>query len=191
MVYSYIDTPLTKGLNMSWEDHLLTMVRVLINDVVTPYEFSDERLLQTICVAAQYVQLDVNLEYTYSIDVVNSSISPNPLDNNDDIFMNLVSLKAACIIDQSKFRTKAALEGIRAALGPASLSISNNNLSGMKVVLDKGPCALYESLTKHWDIANATAVRAVFSPFVGNNFDPQNLNNPTNSHSRHEDNQFY
>jgi hypothetical protein len=113
------------------------------------------------------------------------------MDNNDDLFISLVALKASCIVDQSKFRTKAAMEGIRAALGPASLSISNNNLSGMRVILDKGPCALYDSLTEHWDIANASAVRAVFSPFVGNTFDPQNLNNPSYDHRRLEDNQFY
>jgi hypothetical protein len=155
--------------------------------------YCDDRLHQLITVAAQYVQFDVNLDNKYDINIIYPNITPDPtlLSPKDEIFISLTGLKAACIVDQSSFRTKAALEGIRAALGPASLSISNNNLSGYKVVLDKGPCALYQQLTDHWDIANATAVRAIFSPFIGNNFDPQNLNNPGHDYSRHEDNQFF
>jgi hypothetical protein len=46
-------------------------------------------------------------------------------------------------------------------------------------------------LADNWNIGNASMVRAVFSPFIGNNFDPQNLNNPSYDYSRHEDNQFF
>jgi hypothetical protein len=94
--------------------------------------------------------------------------------NNDSIFISLVGLKAACIIDQSTLRTKAALEGIRAALGPAQLSVAGS-LSGFNLILDKGPCAAYEELTSHWDVREASAVRAILSPFVGNKFDPRSL----------------
>ena len=178
---------------MSWKKEILVIVRTLINDLGPTYAFSDSRLLQTIVVGAQYVQFDIDLNNKYSINIVSPNILPDPtaLDPKDEVFISLTALKSACIIDQSTFRTKAALEGIRAALGPASLSISNNNLSGLKVVLDKGPCALYESLTYTWDIQNAVAVRAIFSPFIGNNFDPRNLNNPSYDYSRNTDNQFY
>lgn len=161
---------------MSWQVELPLMVRILINDLDTQPVYSDERLLQVIAVAAKYVQFDVSLDNQYEVSVTDSSITPDPTQNNDSIFISLVSLKAACIVDQSTLRTKAAMEGIRAALGPASLSVAGN-LEGFKMILEQGPCAAYEELTHHWDVKEATAVRAILSPFVGNKFDPKFLNN--------------
>jgi hypothetical protein len=159
---------------MAWQEELTAITRVLVNDYGDSMEFSDARIHQVLAVASKYVQFDVNLDNKYTIDVVNSNISPDPTENNDDIFISLVCLKAACIIDQSKFRTKAAMEGIRAALGPASLSVAGNS-AAWKVMLDQGPCALYDELTSHWDVKEATAIRAILSPFVGNTFDPRSL----------------
>lgn len=177
---------------MSWQSEITTIVRILINDYVVPYTYSDARLEQTILVAAQYVQFDVNLDNQYTIDIVGGTLSPDPttLTEKDSIFINLTGLKTACIVDQSTYRTKAALEGIRAALGPASLSVGGA-AGAFKTMLQLGPCATYDELTAHWDVANANAVRAIFSPFVGNNFDPQNLNTSVSDHSRVIGNQFF
>lgn len=163
---------------MSWKVEMPIIIRTLINDIGAIPTYSDERLQQVIVVAAKYVQFDVVLDNTYSLNIAEPAISPDPTDNNDDIFISLTCLKAACIIDQSSLRTKAALEGIRAALGPASLSVGGS-LAGLKMILEMGPCASYEELTSHWDVKEATAVRAVLSPFVGNNFDPTSLTYPS------------
>jgi hypothetical protein len=159
---------------MSWNIEIPIIVRTLINDLDDSPTYSDERILQVIAVAAKYVQFDIVLDTTYVIDVVNTNIAPDPTINNDSIFISLVGLKAACIIDQSTLRSKAALEGIRAALGPAQLSVAGS-LAGFNLILDKGPCAAYEELVSHWDVREATAVRAILSPFVGNKFDPRSL----------------
>lgn len=159
---------------MSWTIEIPIIVRTLINDLGDQPVYSDSRLLQVITVAAKYVQFDVSLDNTYTINVTNSTISPDPTTNDDSIFISLVSLKASCIIDQSTLRTRAALEGIRAALGPAQLWV-NGSLAGWNLILDKGPCAAYEELSSHWDVKEATAVRAILSPFVGNKFDPRSL----------------
>lgn len=151
------------------------MVRTLVNDLGDEQTYSDERLLQVIVVSAKYVQFDIALEHQYIIDVANPAISPDPTNDNDSIFISLVALKAACIIDQSEYRTKAAMEGIRAALGPASLAIAGQS-AAWRTILDKGSCASYEELTSHWDVKDASAIRAVLSPFVGNGFDPRSLN---------------
>lgn len=162
---------------MSWKIELPLIVRTLINDLSDNPSYTDERLLQVLTVAAKYVQFDVTLDSPYAIDVVNINITPDPSINNDDIFISLVCLKASCIIDQSAVRTKAALEGIRASLGPASLSVGGS-LVGLKMILDNGPCAAYDELSSHWDVKEATAIRAVLSPFVGNRFDPTSLTYP-------------
>lgn len=156
---------------MAWQSEMTIITRTLINDLNEPYEFSDDRIKQLLTVSAKYVQFDVNLEHFYNIDVVNKTISPDPTDDNDSIFISLTCLKAACMVDQSALRTKAAIEGIRAALGPASLSVAGS-MVGIKLLLDTGPCATYEELTSHWDVKEATAIRAVLSPFVGNKFIP-------------------
>jgi len=167
---------------MSWENHLTTLVRVLISDLSEPYEFSDARLLQVIAVAAKYVQFDVNLDNKYTIDVVNPNITPDPTALDDEIFLSLVGLKASCLFDQSKYRTKAAMEGIRTALGPALLSV-NGNANAWESILSHGACGVYDELTSHWDVMNATAIKAILSPFVGNNFDPRAINQTY--HHRH------
>jgi len=156
---------------MNWKTEIPIIVRTLINDLSDTPTYSDERIIQVVSVAAKYVQFDVVLDNKYTVNVVNPSITPDPTSNNDSIFISLVSLKTACIIDQSVLRTKAAMEGIRAALGPASLSVGGS-LAGIKLILEQGPCAAYEELTSHWDVKEATAIRAVLSPFVGNQFDP-------------------
>lgn len=157
---------------MAWQIELPIIVRTLINDLSETPTYSDQRLMQLITVAAKYVQFDVVLDHKYTIDVVNNGISPDPTIDDDSIFIGLVCLKAACLVDQSTLRTKAITEGIRAALGPAQLSVSGS-VNGINLILEKGPCGAYEELTSHWDVKEATAIRAVLSPFVGNKFDPR------------------
>ena len=159
---------------MSWKKEIPIIVRTLINDLSETPTYSDERILQVVTVAAKYVQFDVVLDHQYVVNVVNPTITPDPTADNDSIFISLVSLKTACIIDQSVLRTKAAAEGIRAALGPASLSVAGS-LAGIRMIIEEGPCAAYDQLVSHWDVNEATAIRAVLSPFVGNKFDPRSI----------------
>lgn len=180
-VYIVVLSYQIEELIMSWQEELTAITRVLINDLVEPYQFSDERLQQVLAVAGKYVQFDVNLDHSYGIDVANSNITPDPTADNDSIFISLVCLKAACIIDQSTYRTRSAMDGVRATLGPASLSIAGQS-TAWKTILDQGPCAAYDELTSHWDVAQATSVKAILSPFVGNKFDPRYIEgqNPRN-----------
>jgi hypothetical protein len=163
---------------MYWEIEIPIIVRNLINDLQNPPTYTDERINQLAVVASQYVLNDLNLSVTYVVDIINQTITPDPSDpeSRDTDFIGFIALKSACILDQSTFRTKAALEGIKTALGSANLSISGN-LAGYKMILDQdqGPCKLYDQLTLDHNIGNATAVSAVLSPFVGNNFDPRYL----------------
>jgi hypothetical protein len=163
---------------MSWTLEIPIIVRTLINDLADTPTYSDDRLQQAIIVSAQYVTRELNLQQKYTLNIVNGTISPDPTDsdNRDDVFIGFVSLKTACFLDQSTFRTKAATEGIRAALGSANISVGGN-LSGYKTILDTGPCMMYDKLRLEYEIGNANGIKAILSPFVGNNFDPRYLNN--------------
>lgn len=177
---------------MYWQIEIPIIIRTLINDLDVPPTYSDARIQQLAVVAAQYVLMEVNLDKTYNVNVVTQEISPDPSapETRDTDFIGFIAMKSACLLDQSTFRTRAASEGLRAALGPASLSVTGT-LAGYKDILNMGPCKLYDQLVLDHNVGNATAVRAIFSPFVGNNFDPQNLNHPTYNYSRLKDNQFF
>jgi hypothetical protein len=45
----------------------------------------------------------------------------------------------------------------------------------VKALVDKGPCAAYDALKLDYQFGNTNTIRAVLSPFVGNNFDPSSL----------------
>jgi hypothetical protein len=169
---------------MYWEVEIPIIVRNLINDLDANPTYSDDRINQLAVVAARYVIGEVNLDAEYNIDIVNSTIVPDPSDpNSRDIdFVGFVALKTACLLDQSTFRTKAINEGISTSLGPARLSVAGN-LSGYKTILDVGPCSIYEQLVMDHNIGNFNAVKAILSPFVGNNFDPRAINQ--SYHHRH------
>jgi hypothetical protein len=161
---------------MSWQSTIPLIVRTLINDWDDPQQYSDERLAQLILVAAKYVPFDVSIDTNYSVNMLSLTMTPDPVDTNDEAFISLVALKAACLVDQSTMRTKAAAEGVRASLGSASLSVSGG-LDGIKTIIQVGPCASYKDLVDHWNIAQASYIRAILSPFVGNNFNPDVIRN--------------
>ena len=161
---------------MSWQLEIPIIVRTLINDLSDTPTYSDDRLQQTIVVAATYVQREMNFDHQYSIDLLNLNISPDPTDSSirDDDFLGFVALRSACFLDQSTFRTKAISEGIRSQLGPASVAV-NGNLRGYQMILETGPCGMYDKLKLEYEIGNIKYVKAVLGPFVGNKFAPQNI----------------
>ena len=158
---------------MSWQSTMTAMLRVLINDLDCR-TFTDGRLEQVLAVAAKYVQQDLVLDNVYTIDVEIPDITPDPTEINDSAYVNFVVLKAACISDQGVYRTKAVIEGVKASLGPAALSVGGN-LKGFQTLLEKGPCATYEQMKQEYNFGNSNIVAAVLSPFSGNNFDPTSL----------------
>jgi len=163
---------------MSWQLEIPIIVRTLINDLSDNPTYSDERIQQLIVVAAQYVTREVNLNNEYSINIINPDIIPDPtlLENKDVDFISFVALKSSCFLDQSSLRTRAATEGIRAALGPANISVGAN--SSYQFLLANGPCKSYEDLKLDYEIGNTSLLRGILSPFVGNNFDPTYLRYP-------------
>jgi hypothetical protein len=159
--------------SLDWLQELVLMVRATINDF-DGTNFSDLRIKQMLLVAARYVIQDVpTFSDTYTIDVTGLSISPTP---TDDLFVVLMTLKAACIADQALYRTKASMEGVSSRCGPASLTISGN-LKGFKDLLAIGPCATYAELSNAAAFSDINNIRAIMSPFVSNKFYPSYIGN--------------
>lgn len=161
---------------MAWDTEIPLIVRSWINDLSDTPTYSDDRVLQLIVVAAQYVINEVEFTQPYTIDIVDKNITPDPttLADKDVNFIGMVSLKASCILDQSTLRTRAASEGIRASLGPANLTVGGS-LRGYETILAKGPCSIYEKVRDDFVLGRADFIKAILGPFVGNKFDGRYL----------------
>ena len=161
---------------MAWQDEMVVMLRVMIDDLGDSPTYSDARLEQMLSLSAKYVQEEIYFVVTYTIDVSDASISPDPTltASLDTSFTNFTVLKAACLADWGTFRQKALLAGVKARCGPAILE-TMDHIVGFRELITSGPCAAYETLKVNYQFGNTENIRAVLSPFRGNNFDPLSL----------------
>ena len=85
---------------MTWQTEMTLILRGLINDVnPADYTYSDSRLQQSILISGQLVQTELVFDKTYEVNVIASSIIPDPTDvTKDNAFINLVCLKSAALI---------------------------------------------------------------------------------------------
>lgn len=155
---------------MAWQSEMTTIVRFLINDIdATTY--TDGRIQQAICLAAQLTKEDVRFPNDYTVSVSGVTISPDPTDGTrDNAFVNLVSLKTACLIDQWSFRVKAATAGVRIKSGVDEVD-TKGQLDGYKALIKDGICAEYAKAKWEYEAGNLTPGLAILGPFAGDNVD--------------------
>ena len=152
------------------------MLRVLIDDNPQSgtYVYRDSRLQEILVVAAMYVTQEIKFKTNYDVDVICSTITPDPYTEKDTLFLNMVVLKAACIMDHGQMRQKALAAGIEAKCGPATLKTLQHS-QGFKDIIELGSCAIYDKLKEENAFSGEalnSLVHFVLSPFVGNDFDP-------------------
>ena len=150
---------------MSWQGRLSTIVRYLIDDIdSTSYKYSDNRIETTIIVSSQFVTLEVDLNNTYTINVEQCSLSPDPTDadTRDNAFINLVCLKAACIIVGSEVRSESS-NAISIKDGPSAIDL--RGVASTLVVLYKDLCQKYEKLLFDYRAGHSIAGQAILGPY--------------------------
>lgn len=133
---------------MSWQYDLTIMVRVLINDLLTPQRYLDSYIEQVLVTAGILIDNEIDLSQTYTFDVSGVSISPDPVVTNDIMFQALAPLKSACILNTGDFQ-KATLQGIKVRDGDSAIDTSVS-FRGYRDILEYGACASYEKIK--WDI---------------------------------------
>lgn len=105
---------------MSWQNEMVVILRHLIDDVCATV-YTDPRLEETIIVAAQLVNLEVDFDKVYTIDIDSLILTPDPTSAvRDNAFINLVVLKAACIILAGEAKANA-LQAIKIKDGPTEI----------------------------------------------------------------------
>ena len=150
---------------MSWQGELSIIVRHLVNDLdPTNYKYSASRLETSILVGAQMVSLEVDLNNSYSINIEQSYLSPDPTDPliKDNAFINLVSLKTAMIIIGSEVRTESS-NAISIKDGPSSIDL--RGVSSVLLALYKDITEKYTKLLLDYRSGGSIAGQAVLGPY--------------------------
>lgn len=160
-----------------WPTQLVQMLRVLIDDL-DETSYTSEKLTHIILTAASIVRQEIKLSVSYTVDNLGRDISPDPCDPSsvDYDFINMIVLKAACIIDSNSARLKASQEGFRATCGPMTAEVKTG-ANTYQLVFDHGPCKTYaemrEKINFRDPMEQGTIFRAILSPFVSNQWSPE------------------
>jgi len=155
-----------------WQDETIPLLRIMINDTDNlTYAYTDHRLEETLIVAAQYINQEIDFDTTYVVVTSDMTITPDPTAGPDHAFMNFMVLKAACLIDVGSARVAAMTSGLEAKCGPIVMR-TLRRMEGFGTLLDKGACAAYEQLKLEHQFGNVKWAEAILSPFVNQNFFP-------------------
>lgn len=152
---------------MSWEPSSVELLRVLINDVEETPTYNDDRLIRALIVAGYQVLRVVDFSQNFVVDIQEQTITPDPTDTenqtNDEDFINLMCLKAACIMDMGAARQAAG--GAFAGKDLVSAFDFKGVATSTLALIEKGWCAVFdESLDNYLD-SNGVLSAAVMSPF--------------------------
>lgn len=160
---------------MSWQGQMSTIVRHIIDDLdPINYKYSDHRVETAILVSAQLTTMNVDFANSYTINVESCTLSPDPTDSDtrDNPFINLVSLRSACIIIGGEIRSESG-NAISIKDGPSAIDL--RGVSATLTALYKDLCEKYDHLLLEYRAGNAVAGHAIIGPyspgsdFVSNN----------------------
>ncbi len=158
---------------MTWQDEMVTILRVMIDDLDVPYKYSDTRLQQVIVAATNIVLNDASygFAYNYIPNIIDLTIIPDPTDRitptRDDNFVTLTLLKSACFIDKSAAKDAARKGGV--AIREWNTSIDTKGVFSAALALLQSPngwCSQYDDALFIYlaGIASKAGV-GIFGPF--------------------------
>jgi len=148
---------------------MVPVLRVLIGDTDEDNQtYTDDSLEQTIVVAAKQVATSVTFNNTYTATLATVKITPDPTAaaTKEESFVNLVTLKAAAILDRTE-ASLAARRGIIVKDGGAAIDLSKVAEAKRKLLLTGGWNAAYEDAKFEYlyQRAQCVAGAAVLTPF--------------------------
>jgi len=155
---------------MAWQDQMTVILRSLINDLDdSNYTYTDDRLQTMLLVAARLMLINVDFANVYTIDVTANGLTPDPTDPNyqDDAFVVLTCLRAACIILGNEIKAESG-NAISIKDGPSAI-----DLRGVTVTLTtlyKDLSSRYEELLLEYRAGNSVAGEAILGPYSPGGF---------------------
>jgi len=159
---------------MPWKIDLVLMLRSIIGDL-DKSKFTDERLKQILVVGAYNVLNDADFSETYTVNVAEISISPDPISQSDTDFTTLTVYKSACILLGSEVKTESA-NAISIKDGPSAIDLRGVTANLTNLYNDL--CAKYDALLTSYQYNNTLVGQAILGPYSpgsmvvnGNQFD--------------------
>lgn len=149
---------------MSWQTEMVRILRYLIADIDTDAPLYDNgRLEEVILVSSQLVLSELDFSVTYSVDVDGQSLSPDPIDNNDNNFVNLVCLRGAILVLGSEYKTSAG-NSVRVVDGPSTIDMTD---------VTRNAKMLYDDALKAYNLAkfnykagNSVSGQSILTPYT-------------------------
>lgn len=156
---------------MAWQNEMVEILRIMINDMCPTYKFSDLTLEKVIVASAQYVITEadaLSFNQDYIPDIMAVSITPDPTDRDggtrDDDFINLTLLKAGCFIDNCNAREAARKGGI--SIREWNTSIDTKGLfAAANAIMQNGWCKNYGDTLYGLLSGNASVGVGIMGPF--------------------------
>ena len=147
----------------SWKTEMTSLLRYVINDAdETTREFTDERLCSLLVTSAHLTLGVVDFPKDYSVDVSNSGISPDPTaGSRDSSFINLVILKAACLLATGEYRSSSN-QGVVIRDGPSS--VDARGMVAAKKEMMVSTCEKYKKAEFEYRLGNSNAGEAIIGP---------------------------
>ena len=150
---------------MSWQNEMVLLVRYLVDDVTKPQVYDDGRLEQTILASAQLIRIEgLSFEKTYTVDIDSCTLTPDPTTGTkDDAYINLVSVKTACLIINAEAKTRA-LDGVRIIDGPSQIDLREST-KAMELRANQ-MCKHYENIKIQYQLGNSKGAQAIMGPYT-------------------------
>lgn len=148
---------------MYWYNSALPILRSLINDFDAT-DYVDARLLTILVHSAYLVQQELDLKYTYTINIEQETITPDPYTDTD--FINLILFRSHYMIACGEYR-KSADQAIRITDGPSMIDLSsqaNSKKAVMQAAKDK-----YDSAILQYQMGVNNAGTSILSPYTQDN----------------------
>ena len=151
---------------MAWETECLEILRVLINDLDTVPKYTDARLQRVLLVAAFQVNNKLDFTQDYVVNVQTSTLTPDPTNSSyrEEAFVNLMCIKAACIIERGTALTSAD-QAISAREFSSSINLTGISAARQKLLVQGGWCPQYEEESLVHQIGAGVPGAAILTPF--------------------------
>lgn len=160
--YSEVTEFQVYGTIETWQLFMRTLLRGLIDDDEVPYNYADDKLDQLLVNAAYMVNMEVDFNNSYVIDVVKRNITPDPVSSFDEGFVNLVPMKAACMVYNQMARL-ASSKGFRVKDGPSEIDF-RDSAAGIRSLLNQ--CMRqYEQAKVAYKTGKGMRGHAIVTPF--------------------------
>jgi len=147
---------------MAWDTDMVVMLRSVIGDEVETYTYTDIKLIDLLIVAAVKVVMSMDFDRTYTVDVSDRSITPDPVSVSDLDFQILVVLQAVVILAVGEYRKKIEYS-VSIKDGPSSIQTTDMAARARQWMMDA--LQAYNDAVLAYKMGNGLSGAGIVGPY--------------------------